>query len=609
MSKLITLDLASILGRRAKPGITLYNRLEGRPRAEDFDRALRAEVRDPLWMLTKQWQMGEFRGDDAGSPVDARVRTSSTRIQHYRSGDGGAVEPFDDGSPLEARVEGMPVAFAQGGTPMALDLRLLLGRHWLALVASRGTAVRDAYVDAYKFEPPDPTDPADAAICAHPEAWAAFAAVAGRRMDGGKLLLHLRDGGAASDGIAEVAGSEAQVDALGERLVDWFARLVAEPANDPAWQPERLEYRFACGDGEKVLGAEEYFHGNLDWFAFDVDAEAAPLGAGDPPESLDRSMLPVGVTFNGMPNTRWWTFEDGRTNFGDVKPDTTDLAKLLLIEFGLVYANDWYMVPFTVPAGSLARVEGVAVTNVFGERIWVEAAGSGDDEDWQRWAMFLMSVRGEAHVPADLTLMIPPAAQQVLEGPPLEEVALARDEMANQVWGIEQTVPLPSGVGKRGGEAAAETRGWHERDLERRLGAPPQPPPFAEGARVRYQVMTSVPEHWIPLIPVHIDGQSRAIQLQRAAMLRIIDGDPNAPLPVRPRTSLLRHGLDAATPAAYFLHEEEVPRAGVRVTQRFQRTRWRDGRAWLWLGVRKETGRGESSSGLVFDALVDPPPT
>ena len=30
------------------------------------DRALRAEVRDPLWMLTRQWQMGEFQGDDAG---------------------------------------------------------------------------------------------------------------------------------------------------------------------------------------------------------------------------------------------------------------------------------------------------------------------------------------------------------------------------------------------------------------------------------------------------------------------------------------------------------------------------------------------------------------
>jgi hypothetical protein len=96
-------------------------------------------------------------------------------------------------------------------------------------------------------------------------------------------------------------------------------------------------------------------------------------------------------------------------------------------------------------------------------------------------------------------------------------------------------------------------------------------------------------------------------------MLRILEGDtvggvPVDPSPVRPRTSLLRVGLDGAgAPAAYFVHEEEVPRAGARVTQGFRRTRWRDGRAWVWLAVRKQTGRGEGSSGLAFDRLVDLP--
>ena len=127
--------------------------------------------------------------------------------------------------------------------------------------------------------------------------------------------------------------------------------------------------------------------------------------------------------------------------------------------------------------------------------------------------------------------------------------------------------------------------------------------------------MSEVPEHWIPLIPVHVPGDTRETQLQRAAMLRFLDGDtaggvPVDPAPIRPRTSLLRVGLDGATaPQPYFIHEEEVPRAGVRVTQSFQRTRWRDGRAWVWLGVRKQTGRGEGSSGLAFDRIVDLPPS
>lgn len=63
------------------------------------------------------------------------------------------------------------------------------------------------------------------------------------------------------------------------------------------------------------------------------------------------------------------------------------------------------------------------------------------------------------------------------------------------------------------------------------------------------------------------------MQLQRAAMLRVMAGSP-APLgKVRPRTTLLRAGLDAEDPPAYLIHEEEVPRAGVRVIHTFQRGR------------------------------------
>jgi hypothetical protein len=41
--------------------------------------------------------------------------------------------------------------------------------------------------------------------------------------------------------------------------------------------------------------------------------------------------------------------------------------------------------------------------------------------------------------------------------------------------------------------------------------------------------------------------------------------------------------------------------------QAFQRTRWTDGSVFTWLRVRRRTGRGEGSSGLAFDELVDVP--
>ena len=74
--------------------------------------------------------------------------------------------------------------------------------------------------------------------------------------------------------------------------------------------------------------------------------------------------------------------------------------------------------------------------------------------------------------------------------------------------------------------------------------------------------MSSVPENWIPFLPVHVEGSNRETQLQRAAMPRVIEGVSDAEK-VRPRTTLLRPGLDTAAAAAYFLHEEEVPRTGV----------------------------------------------
>jgi hypothetical protein len=125
--------------------------------------------------------------------------------------------------------------------------------------------------------------------------------------------------------------------------------------------------------------------------------------------------------------------------------------------------------------------------------------------------------------------------------------------------------------------------------------------PTKPAAPIRYQAMNTVPEQWIPFIPVHVEGSVRETQLQRAALPRILEGDPNLPEKVRPRTTLLRQNL----PKAYFIHEEEAPRAGVVVSQSYQRTRWIGGKVFTWLGVRKQTGRGEGWSGLRFDGLID----
>ncbi len=605
-------NVREAIALRLFPSITTFNRLEGRPRTVSFDRALRAEVRDALWMLTKQWQMGEFRGSDAGSPVFAKLQIDTTRLTKYRPASGGT-QPFPYGVPFEATVERRPLPLIANGRPVALDIRLLMGRQWLALVKSIGN-YRQAYVSAYPVAAPDPTNTADADVCAHPEVWQTFAAVAGRSMDGASLYAYLTADPAhkADDGIVPLdPGDPAKLADCATRFVAWFGRLFLQPplSGDDAWIPERLEYQFAASapvsGGEKVYTGDEYYQGRLDWYSLDVAAASPAL---DPVPGSDvtgftadgpRTMIPTPVSFSGMPNTRWWAFEDNRTNFGDIDASTTDLAKLLFMEFALVYANDWFVIPYTLPSGAIASIRGFAVTNVFGERFWIEAADRGPDASWQRWSMFTIDVEGVANAPADTSLLLLPTVVKIQDGAPTEEVLLVRDEVANMVWGVENSVPLANGESKRGAEAATETRAF----FERLLGIAP-PPPVPAAAPIRYEVMNSVPENWIPFIPVHVPGSNREIQLQRAALPRVLPGDPAPAVKIRPRTVVLREGLDRTPPQTYLLHEEEVPRAGARLTQAFQRTRWDGGRVYTWLRVRRQTGRGEGSSGLGFDRLV-----
>lgn len=610
-------DIDAVLAaKRLIPTAVLWNRLEGRPRRADFDRALKAEIRDPLWMLTKQWQMGEFKGDDAGSPVTAKVHFETTQLTRYRAAD-NPVQAFEEDVPLEAKVEQRHIPFNAGNEMRSLDLRLLMGRRWLRLAGDLEPGLAAQYISLYGIAQPDPDAIADAGITAHPRTWQQVSAVAGRAMDGFALYAHLKADPTnhAHDGIvladATLTGA---IEAHEATFVAWFERLYLQP-QDPdnnAWRPDRLEYAFECSapknGAQKHLVADEYFHGHLDWYNLDHAASVDGLPAvpdidEDVEISETRSFVPVPIQFDGMPNTRWWTFEEGRTNFGDIDPDTTDINKLMVMEFGLVFANDWFLLPITMPAGTIANIRGLSVTNVFGERIWVTPAGQGTDEDWQRWSMFTLSVEGDADVPADLSLVIVPSVPKIQQGRSIEAATFIRDEVANMVWAIETRVPLPDGR-VRNGRAAARQLRRTLRDLILDGGEEEDTPvPLENDAQVRYRLMSRVPENWIPFIPVHIDGSTREVQLRRAAMPRIFEGDPNPPVKIRPRTDLLREGLDAEPQQLYNLHEEEVPRAGIQISQSFQRTRWYDGKTYTWLGARKKTGRGERSSGLSFDRL------
>ena len=711
-------DISLAVAQKRFPTVLMWNRLEARPRTHNFDRALKAEVRDALWMLTKQWQMGEFKADDAGSPVFAKINIKSARLDTYRA-DNQAAQGFEDNVPLETKVEQKKIPFIRGGKEISVDIRLQMGYRWLKMLAKEGLNFSSEYIAKYPFFLPANNRSADD-IYAHKETWQQYEAISGRSMDGYKLYQHITtEGNHASDDITNTDPTMSSLDALGLTFRDWFLSEYYQPEDEKnnAWLPDRLEYMFECSstaeNEQKLIKAEEYYQGNLDWYAFDIIRQQVN-NSGQQKRSDTSTLIPAHVQFEGMPDTRWWKFEDGKTNLGDIKPSTTDLSKLLLMEFGLVFANDWFMVPYVLPVGSLANVEGLTVSNNFGETIWIEAAEEAGSDDTV-WSMFKLASEKQ-----DNTLLLAPSAMKVHEGEALEEVVLIRDEMSNMVWGIETKVPGSIGIGRRGSEAAGETRQFHERfvfiqSIDAQAGFyiniintmpglagginsatpeiqaaihnllvdlpdfPTKLQAIAEAlsetknsfekirmkiigdrpdvntlkqelsktvkglydrveekvslffanatdktlldnflkrtarlkingyaANISYLAMTDVPENWIPFVPVHIANDNREIQLQRASMLRIIEGDTADPVKIKPQTSILREGLeDLPRPSAYYVHEEEVPRAGVRVTQSFQRTRWINGEVFVWLGMKKKSGRGEGSSGLVFDQIKD----
>src|SRR5687768_8273384 len=115
----VVANISDALLTRQHPAITRWNRLEGRPRTHHFDRALRAEVRDAMWMLSRQWQLGEFVGDDAGSPILARACLDFRTIDRYQAA-AGNVLPIDGDDLLEPRVERRNVPMSVNGQYLSL---------------------------------------------------------------------------------------------------------------------------------------------------------------------------------------------------------------------------------------------------------------------------------------------------------------------------------------------------------------------------------------------------------------------------------------------------------------------------------------------------------
>ncbi|HEY5348954.1 MAG TPA: hypothetical protein VIJ64_04450 [Candidatus Lustribacter sp.] len=574
-----------------------WNRLEPHPRTDDQTAAvaggLEARVHDPLWLLGRQWQFREFEGDDTGSPVAVRMQYATTHLSRWAPDITGTTsQPWSPADqPLETLIE------REAQPSVGLRAAAEAGVHFLAMLGEAGTPnARSAYASAYAFAPLAESDRADT------EADRLAIVLATRAIDGVRVAAALAPalmpatGAPALPPIPAIdAGEHDRVLVAAQAWLAWYRTDIAPVSATDMWIPERLEYRFSIaaatplGVAETVLAAPDYRGEGLEWYDF-VHQPNRTIGAAAEDAPLQSwAGLPAPITFRGMPAARWWEFEDASVDFGAVDTAPDDIGRLLVTEFATVFGNDWYIIPVALPIGSLTSLASLVVTDTFGERRLIEPTAKARTAGGP-WRMFHISedaaaAGAKSNIEA---LFLAPVISSYGDGRPLEEVLFVRDEMADMAWAVERVVQGPSGM------PIDRTEQWNRRiaDAARAqasaIGAASIPI-----APLRYQLATTVPDHWVPLLPVH-DGTNRGVRLQRGAMLHF---DTGVPVAIEPQGRLLASAADR--PLEFY--EEEVPREGRRVQRIPMLARWSGGTTVCWVGRRSRVGRGEGSSGLRYD--------
>jgi hypothetical protein len=364
-----------------------------------------------------------------------------------------------------------------------------------------------------------------------------------------------------------------------------------------------MEYGFqvAAGVGlqrEVQLTAPEYTGGSLDWYSFDVATGGLPMGASGELTAHTLRVVPTPARFAGQAASRWWQVENRDVWFGDITTAPEDLARAAVAAYGAVAGDDWFLAPCRLPSGVLVRGRQVRVLDTFGEahtirscaeqdgpaRVWRFFELTGDTSAVEDLRGRPRAVASDLSEPATLCpwLFLPPVLAGRTESRPIEEVALLRDEAANLGWAAELRVESAAG---RVVDRAALAR------------AALMPTPGPSGDAWRYRLTTPVPDHYVPLVPLHtVDG---GLSLRRGRLAVAVDGSEVA------TRGAIGTILEAGGPLS--IHDEEIPSTGASVTRTWQMARTGDGGVVVWVGRRKSAGRPRRSPGLGFDEVITSP--
>ena len=237
--------------------------------------------------------------------------------------------------------------------------------------------------------------------------------------------------------------------------------------SEDAWAPPYLEYQFAASAPADAAEANRARRSSpssittvsLDWYAFDDrprarledSPDASVPGAATSNVRKPVAFVPTQIEFNGMPNVRWWEFEDRQTDFGQhqCEHDGYSTSAARRVRTGLRQRLVRHSVQ---PPGGLARGD----------------QGPHRDRRLRRADIHPCGGRGSAHGLAAVVDVHDERARdradararratgccshlrsrKSQEGDPLEKIMFARDEMTNMVWGVEERIPSGARIGR-----------------------------------------------------------------------------------------------------------------------------------------------------------------
>lgn len=514
------------------------SRLEPKNKSTDLTEGIQARIKDPCWLLGRQWQMGEFRAQNGGTPV--RTEISFLKRPMNRMIRGNLETPnFDLEKPLEMLAEEEPLEIPAGQEEIRHPLK--------------------------------------------------------------------------------------------------------------GWNTERLEYCFniKSNRGDVELIAKDYNGNLLDWYNFNILAQfVTPKKIRGTEEDVitDISIPPSMLSYRGMPNKRWWAFEDRRIDLGNIKRPTLNYLTMILIEFGLMYSNDWFLIPIKHDVGYIRRIRRFKVMDSFGV---VSDVNPVVDPTVARkdWEVFTLSNHQGSQSDGSLFYMPNNLYDGGLESEPIEEVSFLRDELANLVWAIEHKYQDNGKVISRhdeeveeiqakikSGELDAEEPTLHYLDTvkeaqikseesdsenitiddmlltaeemndiieaESELQLQDEPGNRFMGPLARYKLKSYVPPYWIPYVARKLTGSNEDNPLDGQIILRRGRTKTKLESPENQYKGVM---LDEST----YVYEEEVPRTGIFLKRTWQLARDINGEIYSWLGRKKSLDMRRRSSGLRFDYLIE----